>query len=319
MRFNFDFGGKMGNTMKAVFFGILILLGSLFCFQCQDSNLEKIKDCQKDSTKTVHIDQIEDSTVFNFYLLDVKENLTWLSSLKSNDTLNVLLLLNRVDQDHLLRQDTLVMPDKIYANLNLYCPFPEIIEPLKTIHKIIFVSRYAQAFAVYEKGLRVRWGAASLGKESTPTPAGLYFTNWKAKKTTSTVNRSWVLEWSFNLDNYKGISMHEFSLPGYPASHSCIRLFRDDANWLYYWADQWILSEYTNIAAYGTPVIVYGSYPFDEIKPWHRLATNNKALRVTKKDILMESDKYLPLIRKRQYQRDSVALMLKVDSLGGFL
>jgi hypothetical protein len=45
------------------------------------------------------------------------------------------------------------------------------------------------------------------------------------------------LRWNFNIENKLGVGWH--SLPGYPASHSCLRL--EDAKLLYEWADEWQL------------------------------------------------------------------------------
>jgi len=37
------------------------------------------------------------------------------------------------------------------------------------------------------------------------------------------------------------VSFHKFDLPGYPASHGCVRLPEEDAKWIYDWADHWTL------------------------------------------------------------------------------
>ncbi|RPI72970.1 MAG: hypothetical protein EHM47_07060, partial [Ignavibacteriales bacterium] len=110
-----------------------------------------------------------------------------------------------------------------------YSPFPKHAEILDSVKKILIYSYPIQAFAAYEFGTLVRWGPTSLGKRSTPTPTGLFHTNWKAKRTISTVDSTWVLPWAFNLDNFAGVSIHQFDLPGYPASHACARMLDTDA------------------------------------------------------------------------------------------
>ncbi len=291
--------------------GVFVALG---CIGCRNASPAKVSEVPVKDTVMVRVappeEKIEQLSI-SYRLLAVDSNKEWISTLSAGDTLNALLVLNRVDKKHLLRQDTLVVPDTFAADLNVYAPFPDSIATLKPINKIIFASYYAQAFAAYEHGIRVRWGPVSLGKKSTPTDTGLYYTNWKSQKTTSTVDRSWVMEWYFNIDNYGGVSMHEYALPGYPASHACMRLYRADAYWIYHWADQWLLKKNTQLAAYGTPVLIFGSYPFDGRKPWLSLNEDSTALQVTAEDISQLVAPSLQLILKRQTQRDTVLLCRK--------
>lgn len=276
-----------------------------FLTQCTSekmANLEKEK-----TTKSLKSNNASKRVVpnINYHLISTKDSSIWLHSLKAGDTLHTLLVLNRVDHKNLFRLDTLVVPDSFGQGIEVYSPFPQSISELQSVHKILYVSHYAQAFAVYEKGELIKWGPASLGKKSTPTPTGLFFTNWKAKKTISTVDPSWIMEWYFNLANFEGVSMHQYALPGYPASHACIRLSRDDAYWLYHWADQWILDQ-SKISIYGTPVIIFGSYPFGQRKPWFLLSTNSKALTISENEIIKVTDEFLPTIMDRQAKRDSI-------------
>lgn len=285
----------------------LCIIAFLFA-QCGDKNSKNGKSKNQKDSIALQKDKVlleEERLKISYHLFEVKEHKEWLNSLKPGDTLNALMVLNRVDQKYLARQDSLIMPDTFVADLNIYSPFPGNIVTLKEVKKIIIFSYYAQAYGVYEYGNRVRWGGASMGKQSTPTLKGLHFTNWKSKRAISTVDNDWIMNWYFNIDNARGIAMHEFALPGYPASHSCIRLSQVDANWIYYWADQWELDS-SKIAAYGTPVIVYGNYPFGERKPWLNLAEDSSALQINEKEIKAEVDGFIPLILQRQVQRDTL-------------
>lgn len=286
--------------------------------QCGKENSQNVKELTQKDILTSHEDiqdTVEQKLIVNYHLLSVKENIKWLNFLKAGDTLNALLILNRVDKKYLVRQDSLIMPDTFVANLGIYSPFPHKIDMLRPVHKIILVSYKAEAFGVYENGIRIRWGATSLGKSSTPTPTGLYFTNWKSKETISSVNDEWVMKWYFNIDNHKGISIHEYGLPGYPESHSCIRLSQDDAYWIYNWADQWVLSSHTKIAAYGTPVVIFGNYPFGKRKPRFSLAEDSKALQIIPKEITSVVNEYIQLILQRQMQRDSLLVKVMVPQI----
>lgn len=191
-----------------------------------------------------------------------------------------MLKINRSDKKHIRAGDSLIIPDAS-SDLMSIAPFPRQLDVARTIPKLILVSRRVQAFGAYESGELLRWGPTSTGKKSTPTPAGLYHTNWKARETRSSVNQSWVLPWCFNLDNFSGVSFHKFDLPGYPASHGCVRLLEEDAKWIYDWADQWTLSKINHsILAFGTPVLVFGDYTWGERPLWKRLADDPAATAI---------------------------------------
>lgn len=247
---------------------LLLLFSAYSLISCNEGKNEREKRGSKTITIKVPEQHKIPEHIVRYSLIPLTEGLlSKIRSINVEDSLKPILFLNRTDREHLLRQDSIVMPDTIISDFIVYSPFPYTIKVLNSIHKIIFFSYHAQAFVAYENGVRERWGAVSMGKETTPTPTGLLHTNWRSKETISTVDKQWVMKWYFNLDNFKGVSMHQFVLPGYPASHACIRLNNDDAYWLYNWADPWILESNTKIAAYGTPVIIYGSYPFQEKKP----------------------------------------------------
>ncbi len=230
------------------------------------------------------------------------------------------LAINRLDTRHLVIRDTLCVPDTLPDNFLFFSPYPKHISMLDSIPKILIFSYPVQAFAAYEYGELVRWGPTSMGKRTTPTPTGLYFTNWKAKETISTVNEEWILPWAFNIDNFNGISIHQFELPGYPASHACARLLQQDAEWIYYWAEQWILTKDGNkIKAYGTPVIIYGRYDYHSTPPWKRLADNIDADKLNIEELNITIGKYLPTIISRKNQRDSLIASFRSDSLASVI
>ena len=213
-----------------------------------------------------------------------EEGRKFLSQLKSEigeEKMAALLKLNRLDAQHLRAGVTLVIPEQV-DELSAFSPFPNRVETVRDIPKLILVSLRVQAFGAYEFGNLVRWGPTSSGKKASPTPAGVYHTNWKSKATRSSINDEWLLPWYFNLDNQRGISFHQYDLPGYPASHGCLRLLEDDAAWIYGWADQWTLStDRRRVEAYGTPVIVFGKYDYGKPAPWKHLATDYSAASVT--------------------------------------
>jgi hypothetical protein len=190
------------------------------------------------------------------------------------------LKVNRIDLAHLRDTDTLALPDSSLDTLDL-SPFPLELAGVATSPKAILVSVRVQAFGAYESGRLVRWGPTSTGKKATPTPLGLYHANWKAKQRFSTVNDEWLLKWCVNIQNRDGISLHEYELPGRPASHSCVRLAADDAEWVYGWVDQWKLDAERKVVAEGTPVLIFGAYAWKEPGPWKRLGEDPGAASTT--------------------------------------
>jgi len=219
----------------------------------------------------------------------------------------LVLKINRVDLDHVRQGEALVVPAKV-ADLLYHSPFPPQVEVVQSVRKAIFLSRRIQALAAYESGRQVYWAPTSSGKKATPTPAGLFQTNWKSRERASTVDEQWILRWYFNLDNLQGVSFHQYALPGYPASHSCIRLLEEDARWIYDWAEQWVLSkDGRKILAYGTPVVIFGDYAYDQPPPWKRLVEDPKAATVTPQEVEAASREHLPTLLERARVRESLS------------
>lgn len=187
--------------------------------------------------------------------------------------LEIIEMLNRRDPEHLIRADPpipgLVVPATWPEGGLAYSPFPALWPAADAYPKAIAVHQPAQAFAAYEHGQLVRWGPVSTGRKETPTPAGRFNLTWRARSRRSTDNQDWLLEWYFNFVNARGISFHRFDLPGYPASHACVRLLRRDAEWLYRWGEQWVLDDSgRTVMTAGTPVLIIGVYKNDAPPPW---------------------------------------------------
>lgn len=207
-----------------------------------------------------------------------------LTDLVDAEHLDALLSLNRLDAQHLRKDQTIIVPSSFDDTFALSA-FPKEIPELKDTPKILLVSQRVQEFGAYEYGKLVRFGGVSTGKKSTQTPSKLYHTNWKGRLVTSTVDDSWIMPWYFNLDNFLGVSMHQYELPGYPASHSCVRLSEKDAIWAYDWAQEWKLSPDEKLLENGTPVLIFGQYAYGETAPWKKLPENKDAIKITIEEI----------------------------------
>lgn len=197
-----------------------------------------------------------------------------------------ILALNRLDSKNKWNADTLVVPAKIDTTLMSYSPFPMQINVLNDVNKFIVFSYPIQAYGVYSNGVLVKWGPTSMGKKNSQTTRGLTFANWKKVLAISTVKSEWKLPYNFNIHNLGGIGWHQYDLPGYPASHSCIRLLLADAKWLYSYTDTWILNPGgATTKAKGTAVLVFGDYKWGARKPWKNLLEDPNANNISVEEL----------------------------------
>jgi hypothetical protein len=274
---------------------LLLVLVTIFC-SCKHQNndaLEVKKTIARKQPKSV-----------SFHFEKAKQ---WLKENPSKEQLQIVLAANRTDKANLAKMDSIIIPGDFTGDLVFYLPFPLEVPYLIPVDKIIFFSYPTQTFAAYEKGELIYTGPTNMGRKKDPTPTGLFHTNWKAEKTTSTFNDEWDLRWNFNIANKLGVGWHQYQLPGYPASHSCMRLQENDAKYLYTWADQWILKDNQNILVKGTPVIVFGTYDFDAPKPWLKTIANPKALNISPSEIENITQPYLNDILSEQKKREKQA------------
>jgi hypothetical protein len=230
---------------------------------------------------------------------------TWLTTTNDSAKIWIVLAVNRTDRANIVKMDSIVVPEDLTGDMAYYLPFPFEVSALDDVSKIIFFSYATQTFAAYEYGQLIRTGPTNMGRRADKTPTGLFFCNWKAEKTTSTFNDEWDLKWNFNIANKLGVGFHQYELPGYPASHSCLRLQERDAKYLYDWADQWVLKDPQTVKLKGTPVVVFGSYDFDAPKPWYKLAKDSKALNFSESSIEKEVQPFLSQVLTEQRKREN--------------
>lgn len=246
------------------------------------------------------------SIEISYKIVDARE---WLLKHTADSIQEIAFAVNRTDRSNFYRMDSVIVPSDLSYRIADYLPFPKKLDYEADIHKLIYFSYATQTFAAYENGILVHTGPTNMGRENRLTPSGLFFTNWKAKITTSTVNAEWILNWNFNLLNKEGVGWHQYSLPGYPVSHSCMRLQEKDAYFLYYWADQWVLANPNTIKVKGTPVIIFGAYDFGLPKPWLNLVFDPHSLDITIDELEEITQPYFYEIRLSQQRRDSFQIL----------
>ncbi len=272
------------------FYLSLIIAGSLLLLSSCNNEVEKKKKPSTPAKDTIVVqEEIKEPEYIATYHLDSLVNEVQIDSFEtgySTEEKKLIFALNRLDPTRLKLGSKLLVPDSLSTDFNLYSPFPKEFKTLDSIPRSVLINQRIQGFALYENGKLIKWGPVSSGKASTPTPNGLHYGNYKAKEKVSTVNEDWLLPYYFNFMNFEGVGVHQYLLPGYPASHACVRLRMNDAQFIYDWAKQWELDKKGRIVAKnGTPFMVFGEYDYKAPFPWQRLASEVKSNDLTLEEI----------------------------------
>ena len=115
----------------------------------------------------------------------------------------------------------------------------------------VVVSIPQQRVHVYRNGVRVAVSTCSTGKDGNETPTGVFVVLQKDKHHRSSTYNNAPMP-NTNRLTWSGIALHAGKLPGYPASHGCVRLPLKFSELLF------------SITHLGTPVIIAGSHS----DPW---------------------------------------------------
>lgn len=120
----------------------------------------------------------------------------------------------------------------------------------------VIVSLTDQCVHVYRNGVRIGVSTCSSGKTGHETPTGVFVVLQKDRNHRSSTYNNAPMP-NMNRLTWDGIALHAGNLPGYPASHGCVRLpLKFSA----------LLFEVTHL---GTPVIVADThhFPVDVVHP----------------------------------------------------
>lgn len=213
---------------------------------------------------------------------------------------------NRKDLHYFRVGDTVIIPSLLSPNLTDYSVFPAEYHALDSLPKIIIVSNAWQSYACYEYGKLVRFAACNTGEERKATFPGKYALNWRHILRRSSLNSSWILPYTWNFHLHAGSAFHQFDMPGRPVSHSCIRQFRDDARWLFYWGEgakrDTIKRRYIPFS--GTPVIILDMFDFSRKKggPWWDITDNTFKITLPE-DPMNTEEAWIPISQVPQSAR----------------
>lgn len=120
----------------------------------------------------------------------------------------------------------------------------------------VVVSIPDQRVHVYRNGIRIAVSTCSTGKHGHDTPVGVFTVLQKDRHHRSSTYGGAPMP-NMNRLSWDGIALHAGELPGYPASHGCVRLPMEFSTRLF---------EITHV---GTPVIIAGGHtdPVDLVHP----------------------------------------------------
>ena len=177
-----------------------------------------------------------------FTCVKVKHGDTWDSMFSNTKERDMVMRLNRTNMP-LKYRTWIVVPNNLGSITNReLSPFPAH----KDTHgqKELFVNLTTQAFGAYDaSGNLVHWGPVSGGKGYCPDIGGTCNTatgsfkiyrkqGTECKSSRFPVETHGGAPMPYCMHFHGGFALHGSTLPGYNASHGCVRLFFDDAKWL---------------------------------------------------------------------------------------
>ncbi|MEI8185207.1 MAG: L,D-transpeptidase [Chlorobiaceae bacterium] len=167
---------------------------------------------------------------FILRMLKKGENLSTICKADSSCK-SIFLKINRLDNRHFPIGKKVLVPVDI-SKAKLYVPVPETLIDSRGEREVrIFLD--PQYFGAYANGRLLFWGPVSSGTKKRSTPPGRFFVNYKERFKRSHKYENAPMPFSINY--HDGYFMHQQSLPGYPASHGCVRMLQEDAERLFFW------------------------------------------------------------------------------------
>ncbi len=193
----------------------------------------------------------------------------------------ILNTLNRKQWNYLVGSKEILVPEVFTENRLTYSIFPTFYKGARKLKKLIMVSARYQALACYEYGNLIKFAPVNSGKEKTQTYPGRYALTFRQRTRLSSLDSTWEMHYYYNFHPDAGMALHQFEMPGYPASHSCLRMLESDAAWIYNWGHGYRKDTANKIIRLsGTPLIILDFYPFGaEYRPWMEI-TSNKSLKL---------------------------------------
>lgn len=181
-----------------------------------------------------------------YYCIKVKWHETWEKLFPDPQQRDIVKRVNRMNVS-IYPGMTIAIPKNL-NNITIYdiSPFPRYVAP--TGEKIIYVNQQEMAWGAYnDEGELVWWGPISSGSGNCQkldgkcvTPPGTFrVINKQDINCISTVfpirsnGINGGAKMPYCMHYYRGFALHGSNVvPGYKASHGCVRMFIEDAKWL---------------------------------------------------------------------------------------
>lgn len=192
-----------------------------------------------------------------YYCITVQRGDTWHKLFPNKKQRELVMRLNRTNIALYYRKWILVPHNLSNANLMSISPFNRKIKPRKD--KLVLIDLKKHAFAAYDAdGYQVHWGPISGGKgwcTDVGKPCHTVIGRFKVerKQGGECESKTFPLpnggaEMPYCMFFYKGYAMHGSQLPGFHASHGCVRMLNEDAKWMN--------TNFIETGRHGTEVIV---------------------------------------------------------------
>lgn len=178
----------------------------------------------------------------NFKCIKVRSTDTWVKLFPNLRDREIVKRLNRTNMELRYRKWIVVPTNLRQIDHMDMSPFPDQIP--SPGGRLLVVNLSLQAFGAYDKeGNLVHWGPVSGGKDwcnDVGRPCRTATGSFRIIRKQGVECESSVfpieteggapMPWCMHY--FRGFALHGSTLPGYHASHGCIRLFYDDAKWL---------------------------------------------------------------------------------------
>lgn len=182
----------------------------------------------------------------DYFCIQIKSGDTWSKLFPNPEALDIVRRVNRININ--LKPGMTIAIPKNLDRLTIYdvSPFPRYIEG--DGEKTIYVSQKKLAWGAYdEQGELIWWGPISSGSGHCPgvyggctTPAGSF--RIVRKQDIDCISTAFPMRsdgnnggaaMPFCMHFFRGFALHgSETVPGFRASHGCVRLFTEDARWL---------------------------------------------------------------------------------------
>lgn len=296
------------------FFTIIALILTS-CSKNDENFQENLENQSNVETKQTDNDFYEPPYI-KYQLLKIKNQNTLDSILSSvPDSIDksvaqkIIMTLNRKELRFIRNGEKIIVPEIFTNNILDYSIFPHNYPSASNISKIILVSIDKQAYGCYENGRLVRFAAVNSGKEQTPSFPGKYAIVWKERLRRSSLDSTWIMPFTINFHSAAGSAFHQFEMPGRPVSHSCLRQFLDDAEWLYYWGETAKKDSNGKLIPFsGTPVILLGHFDYSRPRggPWLDFTSNRDGIVQLPNNPLEVEEALIPIIQIPKEARSSL-------------